>query len=122
MVRTDTPSDAQSSEPPAPVETHRSLTECLHLLEHLGSCFTIAHYLGQQGITGWRYQSEDSALARWIRWETGALRVEIDDEEVWLVMPDDKSVSEWKPTVVADFERRFDRGEFPHLVARGVRK
>lgn len=108
--------------PPPPATVHRTLTECLHLLEHLGSCFAIAHYLGAQGFTGWRYQSDDSALARWIRWETGALRSEVDDMEVFLVMPNDRTVSEWKPTVVADFERRFDRGEFPHLVARGVRK
>lgn len=102
-------------------EDTKTLAEALEFLTCLGSSYSIGSYLHDQGVKGVRYQSADTALARWIRWVTGADRCEIDPWEVGILFAGtDRAVYEYTPDVVTDFERRFDRGEFPTLVQTGV--
>lgn len=101
-------------------ESTKTLAQVVELLAHLGSPYTVAGYLEGLGIRGLRYRSEDSALARWIRWETGAVRCEIDPWEIAVIYLDHTVQVEYAPDVVADFERSFDRGEFPNLVSTEV--
>lgn len=105
-----------------PAESTKTLAQCLEFLSHIGNCFTIANYLAAEGFKGFRYQSDDTALARWIRWQTGAVRCEINPWEVGVLYGDDRAVYEYAPDGIAEFERRFDRGEFPALIQTGVRK
>jgi hypothetical protein len=103
-------------------ESTKTLAQVLEMITHLGSCYVIAHMLHDHGIKGFRYQSDDSPLSRWIRWETGAARCEIDPQEIGILYAgSDRAVYEYTPELVTDFERRFDRGEFPSLVQTGMR-
>lgn len=104
-----------------PTESTKTLAESLTFLSHLGSCWSIARYLEDMGFKGFRYQSDDTPLARYLRWSTGAVRCEIDPWEVGVLFADDRAVYEHTPEVVTEFERRFDHGEFPHLIQTGVR-
>lgn len=104
-----------------PAESTKTLAQCLELISHMGSCYAVAHYLHDLGFKGFRYQSDDTAFARWIRWETGAARCEIDPWEIGVLYDTDKAAYEHTPSLVVEFERRFDRGEFPALIQTGVR-